>query len=564
VWKEQSREHKLSAGWLLPRRAPPQSSRDHQVDDQKQVAFECQDDPFSHPSYTLDPPADDIRDRRVGRPQHEDVADLDSIDGLADHAWREALEVDGDVGKLGHEKNAAACGLRPAAPAAREATLYQEWRPDGSAAARRPQPGGVVRSSFPQHCPVAYLGVKAFRLPRTSPRDDGAPRAPLPPIARELAWTEWLAVAGVWLALALTSVGTLTDTARRAGIGVVFHDFFVIQIVDWLAWMTLIWPLFAALDATPIVPPRRVAHALARFALWPGVAAVHAALAYPTLVALSGPLGLSGEVWQASAATPLGAFFDDLANAAVPFTAYALLRRSHRRRHELARAADLERSLLKARLHALDLELRPHFLFNTLNAITALVHSEPAQAERMLITLGSLLRVTLGRTGGEVTVEEELDQLDLYLDIQRVRFRDRLDVRIEVDADVLQAYVPGMILQPLVENALTHGLAPKISAGTVKVAVERDGDMVVLRVADDGVGLPAGGPRERTGVGNTRERLRALYGGAYSFTLSPIPSGGTMSEARIPFRVAPMRTAEFPIGTAVQQTPPSAKRAAAG
>jgi signal transduction histidine kinase len=409
--------------------------------------------------------------------------------------------------------------------------------------------------------------VKRFRFGRRSTGDDAVLRAPLPPIARELAWTEWLAVAGVWLALSLTSVGTLADTARRAGVGVAFDDFLAIQIIDWLAWMLLLWPLFLALDATPIAPPQGLAHGAARLALWPGVAAVHAVLTYLALAGLGAPFGVSSEVWQASLA-PTRAFFDDLVNAAIPFTAYALLRRSHRRRLELARAADLERSLLKSRLHALDLELRPHFLFNTLNAITALVRSEPAQAERMLITLSNLLRVTLGRTGGEVTVEEELDQLDLYLDIQRVRFRDRLDVRIEADADVLQAYVPGMILQPLVENALTHGLAPKTTPGTVKVAVDRDADTIVLRVADDGVGLPAGGPRERTGVGNTRDRLRTLYGDAASFTLTAIPTGGAISEVRIPFRVAPTRTSEFPIATARQEPTPTpsspTKRAATG
>ena len=355
--------------------------------------------------------------------------------------------------------------------------------------------------------------MSAFHFGRTSRPDDTEPRAPLPPIARALAWTEWLAVAGVWLALALTSVGTLTDRAQRAGVGVAFNDLLVVQIIDWLAWMILLWPLFAALDATPIVPPRRLAHGAVRLALWPGVAAAHAAVTYPVLVALVGPVSLSSEIWQMSVAAPAGAFVDDLVNAPIAFTAYALLRRSHRRRRELARAADLERSLLKARLHALELELRPHFLFNTLNAITALVRSEPAQAERMLITLGNLLRLTLGRTGGEVTLEDELEQLDLYLDIQRVRFRARLDVRIDADADILEAYVPGMILQPLVENALTHGLAPRSSAGTVKVTVDRDGDTIVLRVVDDGVGLPAGGPIERTGVGNTRDRLRTLYSG---------------------------------------------------
>jgi signal transduction histidine kinase len=390
--------------------------------------------------------------------------------------------------------------------------------------------------------------------------DPAMPRAPLPPIARRLVWTEWVLVGAVSLALALISVGTLTDSARQDGIAVAYRDFLAIQVIDWVAWMVLLWPIFAALDATPVGPAPSLKHALARLALWPAAAAAHAVLAYPALVAVARPLGVSAEVWRTGAATPLGAFVDALLYAAVPFTAYAVLRRVHRRRDELAHAADLERSLLRARLHALDLELRPHFLFNTLNAITALVRSEPAQAERMLVTLASLLRITLGRTGREVMVEEELHQLDLYLDIQRVRFRDRLKVQMEADADVLQAYVPGMILQPLVENALTHGIAPKPGGGRVRVTVTREDDTVVLRVADDGAGLPAGGSRERTGVGNTRERLRSLYGDAADFTLVAAPGGGAVSEVRVPVRVAPTRTAEFPIATAMQPAAGASRR----
>jgi two-component system, LytTR family, sensor kinase len=376
-------------------------------------------------------------------------------------------------------------------------------------------------------------------------------RAPLPPIARRLAWSEWLLIAGLWLLLALTSVGTLTDNARQAGIGVVYRDYLAIQLVNWMVWMALLWPLFALLDATPLVPPKRAMHALVRAGAVVGAAVLHALIASSILRAIAGPLGLSTNLWQAAAATVAGAFINALFNAVVPLTLYAAFRRTYRRRIELALAADLERSLLKARLHALDLELRPHFLFNTLNAITALVRSEPAQAERMLVTLGDLLRVTLGRTGGEVTVAEELNQLDLYLDIQRARFRDRIDIQVEVDEDAMSAYVPGMILQPLVENALTHGLAPKIGAGTIRVSVVQDGDTLVLRVIDDGVGLPPKGPRERTGLGNTRERLRALYGDAHSVTLTSLTGGGTMSEVRLPRRDAPTRTAEFPIPSAI-------------
>jgi signal transduction histidine kinase len=371
-----------------------------------------------------------------------------------------------------------------------------------------------------------------------------------------------LLVAAVWLVIALLPVGMLTENARRAGISVAFREYLTIQIIDWVVWLALLWPLFVILDATPLTPPKRAQHGVLRVAAWFGIAAAHAAISYVVLVALAGPLDLSPAIWQTRPATPFGTLRYDLINTVVPFTGYAVLRRTHRRRLELARADTLERSLLRARLHALDLELRPHFLFNTLNAITALVRSQPAQAERMLITLGDLLRVTLGRTGEEVTVSEELQQLELYLEIQRVRFRDRLDVRIEVDQDVMSAYVPGMILQPLVENAITHGLAPKAGPGTVRVSVHRDSQSVILRVADDGVGLPRDGARERTGVGNTRARLRALYGDAQSVTLTSPPTGGTVAEVRLPLRDAPTRTAEFPIPSALQPSAPTPPRGA--
>ena len=133
-----------------------------------------------------------------------------------------------------------------------------------------------------------------------------------------------------------------------------------------------------------------------------------------------------------------------------------------------------------------------------------------------------------------------------------MRFRDRLEVKIEADIDVMSAYVPGMILQPLVENALTHGLGPKTAGGTIHISVTREGETVVLRVVDNGVGLPSAGMLERTGVGNTRERLRALYGDAQTVTLSTVAGGGAMSEVRLPLRSAPTRTAEFPIPAATE------------
>ena len=361
-----------------------------------------------------------------------------------------------------------------------------------------------------------------------------ARRVPLPPIARRVTLAEWGVVAVTWLALALTSAPTLADNARRSGIAVVYRDYLFLQAIDWIGWMLLLWPFFRMLDATPIAMPHRLRNAGVRVVLYLAVAAAHGLIVHTMLRLGHGPLGVSDAVWDLSVTTPAGMYTDDLVNAVFPMTVYTVLRRVHRRRIELAHAADLERSLLSARLHALDLELQPHFLFNTLNAIVALVRREPEQAERMLVTLSDLLRATLGRTGGEITLREELDQLDLYLDIQRIRFGDRLRIIVEVDVDVLDVRVPAMILQPLVENAITHGLAPKLSSGTITITGLRDGDGVALGVTDDGVGLPAGRPRERTGVRNTRERLRVLYGdSAATFTLQSRAGGGTEAFVRI-------------------------------
>ena len=368
-------------------------------------------------------------------------------------------------------------------------------------------------------------------------------RVPLPPIANRLTAIEWLVVAVLWLMLALSSVATLVQRAGEAGFSIAVRDFMILQIGDWAGWMLLLWPLFRLLDATPIAPPRRILHLILRGGVLLGIAAVHTAITYPALRGASNTFALNDAVWEMRLNTPGGMLIGDVVNLIAPVTIYAILRRMYRRRLELAHAADLERSLMAARLHALDLELRPHFLFNTLNTIVGLVKGEPDQAVRMLVTLSDLLRRTLGQSGEEITLREELDQLDLYLEIQRARFGDRHQLNVAVDADALDACVPAMLVQPLVENALTHGLANKTTCGTMTVSALREGSDVVVRVTDDGVGLPPGGPREGTGTGNTRKRLQAVYGEQASFVLRPRDGGGTEAIARFPLRLCARATA---------------------
>lgn len=220
--------------------------------------------------------------------------------------------------------------------------------------------------------------------------------------------------------------------------------------------------------------------------------------------------------------------------------AHVVIQRVHRSRYRQRRAAELEASLARARLHALSKELQPHFLFNTLNGIAALVQEDPRLAEAMLVRLGDLLRVTLdeGREG-EISLRLELEHLDLYLDLQQMRFGPRLAVVRDVPPDVLQAQVPAMLLQPLVENALTHGIGPKPGPGEVGITARRMGDRVSITVHDTGRGLSPV-VKESTGVRNTRARLAAMFSGDYRFALESRGDGqGTLVTIEIPFRVSP-------------------------
>ncbi|MEW9571585.1 sensor histidine kinase [Rhodanobacter sp. Si-c] len=208
-----------------------------------------------------------------------------------------------------------------------------------------------------------------------------------------------------------------------------------------------------------------------------------------------------------------------------------------RLRDEQLRNVLLESQLAQAQLQALRMQLQPHFLFNTLNAISALALADPLQARLMIARLSDFLRLTLEeRHAPQVPLARELEFLRCYLDIQQVRFQDRLSTRLDVADDVLRAAVPNLILQPLVENALRHGLLAKAEPGSLHVLGHRDGDELVLRVDDDGLGLPPDGASEGIGLTNTRARLAMLFGGDARLELQRRDGGGTRVELRLPFR----------------------------
>lgn len=212
------------------------------------------------------------------------------------------------------------------------------------------------------------------------------------------------------------------------------------------------------------------------------------------------------------------------------------LRYYHSSRERELRASQLEARLAETRMQLLSMQLQPHFLFNTLNAISELVHEDAETADRMIAGLSELLRETLQLGGAPaVTVARELQLLGCYVDIQRARFGSRLQVTIDADASALDAAVPPLLLQTLVENAIRHGLSRRAAAGRVDVAVRRDRDTLRLTVIDDGPGLDE---RRRDGVGltNTRARLEALFGGDTTFDLANNAAGGVRVAVRAPYR----------------------------
>jgi two-component system, LytTR family, sensor kinase len=204
------------------------------------------------------------------------------------------------------------------------------------------------------------------------------------------------------------------------------------------------------------------------------------------------------------------------------------------------RATDLEKRLAQARLQALQMQLNPHFLFNTLNAIASLMHKDVDSADRMITRLAELLRYALESTDAhEVTLRQELAFLERYLEIEKTRFGPRLSVRMEIHPDTLEALVPNLILQPLVENAIRHGIERRARPGLIELRSRQDHGTLRLELRDNGPGLAPDQPRrEGIGLSNTRARLEHLYGAEHRLALNNAPEGGLLVEVSLPFRVS--------------------------
>jgi signal transduction histidine kinase len=317
------------------------------------------------------------------------------------------------------------------------------------------------------------------------------------------------------------------------------HIWAIVALV--VLWFGIRWPLERR------VIGRRVALHLLLSAIVAGTQLALETAAYLQLGSL--PPAVSASFWRAWSTLLVLGFHGNVVSYWVILgvvTGYRHYRTLVDREEQALRlelqSAELSSRLMRAQMSALKMQLQPHFLFNTLNAIMVLVRQQnAARAEEMLGRLGDLLRCVLNEgEAQEVPLHRELDYLRLYLSIEQVRFEERLKVSITIDPTVLDAAVPHMALQPIVENALRHGIARTSTMGTIQISASAAGESVVIRVTDDGPGLAGGDGPEGWGIGlaNTRARLAQLYGDAASLTIHDCRPGVTATMT-LPRRAAP-------------------------
>ena len=312
-----------------------------------------------------------------------------------------------------------------------------------------------------------------------------------------------------------------------------------------LGWSLANWYIFALLSVIPMRQARR-------FGLdgpaWGARFAIHfmTSIVFSVLfVALRSYVALAQPGFATYGTTYVDAFkvllsktwhFNLLIYWVILSVAHALeLYRKFQER--VSRTAELEKRLVEARLQALQMQLNPHFLFNTLHAISALMHQDVEAADRMIARLSELLRHALESTEQqEVPLGEEISFLKRYLEIEETRFGDRLTIELKIAPDTEELLVPNLVLQPVVENAIQHGIEPHARAGRVTIIARRDGNTLAIEVRDTGNGAPAGSWKEGVGLTNTRTRLRQLYGDRQTFELGNAAGGGFLATIRLPCR----------------------------
>ncbi|HKQ36568.1 MAG TPA: histidine kinase [Verrucomicrobiae bacterium] len=358
-------------------------------------------------------------------------------------------------------------------------------------------------------------------------------------------WIRWLLGFVIWTLIGLAFAGQLYLVQAKLGDPVTWQFAIGRKLADWYVFAILSIPIWWLARHFPIERAR-----------WHRTLLVH--IAGASLFSLCWMVFRAGLEHLQSRWGPQPVSFETAFTQALVATFvwnaliyWALVSLAHalgyylKYQERTVRAAELEKRLTEARLQALQMQLNPHFLFNTLHAISSLMHQNVEAADRMLARLSDLLRYALESTDSqEVPLRKELDFLTRYLEIEQTRFGERLKVRLQIEPAAMDVNVPNLVLQPLVENAIKHGIEPHARPGVVELRARRENGMLHLEVEDNGEGLRSAKPSGfGVGLSNTRARLEQLYGEHHRLEMVNGPSGGLLVRLSIPWRTAKLEPA---------------------
>jgi two-component system, LytTR family, sensor kinase len=367
-------------------------------------------------------------------------------------------------------------------------------------------------------------------------------------------WLIWVVSFGIWSLVALAAGVTAYRLYRATQIPISFASALGLEASDILPYAPLTPFVFAFATGYPIRRNNWASRSLLYLAVGLVFAAAHIALKSMTPYAFWDPnyhewrsaiwdshTHTFGVQWSALAEQFLTSLFNDIADTFVPIAlaAHAVSYNRTIREREV-REVRLEGQLAKARLQALKSQLQPHFLFNTMHSISSLMLTDVRAADRMMSRLGDLLRMSLESAETQITtLSREVEFLDCYLEIEKVRFAEKLSVTLDISPETLDASVPHLLLQPLVDNAVKHGISKLPDGGEIRIAAKRQAHQLQIEISDNGPGLVKKGAVPSIGLGLriTRERLESLYGPDQRLDLLSLPEGGTMAHVRIPFQV---------------------------
>jgi two-component system, LytTR family, sensor kinase len=357
----------------------------------------------------------------------------------------------------------------------------------------------------------------------------------------------WFWIASIWFGFALFGALQTVFVMRSEGMHHAWLKLFVTTLLSWLPW-ALVTPLILRLGHKyPPVTLKPFRIWLAHIAAWLTVGMVFSTwaaeievlfnpYAYPSLPSYS-------QLWSEKLYN--GVLSSIVLYAAVLTVSYVLDSRE-RLAFQRTETARLNEQLSKAQLSALRQQIEPHFLFNTLNAVSGLVREgRNDSAVSMIAGLSDFLRRILDDSSRqEVLLQEEMDFALNYLDIQKVRFADRLQLSVDVPDELYPAKVPSLILQPMVENAIKHGIAKRAQGGSIRISASGCDGMLTLRVSNDGPSLPADWDATRSGIGisNVRTRLQSLYGNSFELSMRNRMVGGVEVSVTLPLVVVPAST----------------------